>query len=301
MGGGVDGGAGGEGRESVIARAGVYLESIRFQHTIFALPFAFAAMLLAADGWPGWTVVMLITLAMAGARTGAMAANRLIDAELDARNPRTETRALPAGAMRRWEMLALGAGGFVVLGLAAWGLNPTALALAPVAAVLVTAYPYFKRFTWLSHWFLGLADAIAVAGAWIGVVAGLDAAAVLLTLAMMFWIAGFDVIYACQDLDVDRREGLHSVPAKFGVGPALWFSRGSHLVAVGCMVGLGVVAELSPVYLVGVATAAALLVYEAGMVRANDLDRLQKAFFDMNGYVSIAFMASVILHFIIGT
>jgi 4-hydroxybenzoate polyprenyltransferase len=283
----------------MIARAGVYLESVRFQHTIFALPFAFAAMLLAAGGWPGWSTVALITLAMIGARTGAMAANRLIDAQLDARNPRTVSRALPAGLMRQWEMLALAAAGFILLAIAAWQLNPTALALAPVAVLLVSAYPYFKRFTWLSHWFLGLADAIAVAGAWIGVAAGLDLAAVLLTLAMMFWIAGFDVIYACQDVEVDRREGLHSVPARFGIGPALWFSRVSHLIAVACMFALGLVAELSWVYWIGVAAAAGILVYEAALVRPNNLDNLQKAFFDMNGYVSMVFMVSVILHFTI--
>lgn len=283
----------------MIARAGVYLESVRFQHTIFALPFAFAAMLLAADGWPGWSTLTLITLAMIGARTGAMAANRLIDAQLDARNPRTASRALPAGLMGQWEMLALAAAGFILLGLAAWQLNLTALVLAPVAVLLVSAYPYFKRFTWLSHWFLGLADAIAVAGAWIGVTAGLDLAAVLLTLAMMFWIAGFDIIYACQDVEVDRREGLHSVPARFGIGPALWFSRVSHLIVVACMFALGLVAELSWVYWLGVAAAAGILVYEAALVRPNNLDNLQKAFFDMNGYVSIVFMASVILHFAI--
>jgi 4-hydroxybenzoate polyprenyltransferase len=283
----------------MIARAGVYLESVRFQHTIFALPFAFAAMLLAAGGWPGWSTVALITLAMIGARTGAMAANRLIDAQLDARNPRTVSRALPAGLMRQWEMLALAAAGFILLAIAAWQLNFTALALAPVAVLLVSAYPYFKRFTWLSHWFLGLADAIAVAGAWIGVAAGLDLAAVLLTLAMMFWIAGFDVIYACQDVEVDRREGLHSVPARFGIGPALWFSRVSHLIAVACMFALGLVAELSWVYWIGVAAAAGILVYEAALVRPNNLDNLQKAFFDMNGYVSMVFMVSVILHFTI--
>lgn len=283
----------------MIGRAGVYLESVRFQHTIFALPFAFAAMLLAAGGWPGWSTLALITLAMIGARTGAMAANRLIDAQFDARNPRTVSRALPAGLMCQREMLALAATGFILLAIAAWRLNFTALALAPVAVLLVSAYPYFKRFTWLSHWFLGLADAIAVAGAWIGVTAGLDLAAVLLTLAMMFWIAGFDVIYACQDVEIDRREGLHSVPARFGIGPALWFSRVSHLIAVACMFALGLVAELSWVYWIGVAAAAGILVYEAALVRPNNLDNLQKAFFDMNGYVSVIFMASVILHFAI--
>lgn len=256
-------------------------------------------MLLAADGWPGWTTLGLITLAMIGARTGAMAANRIIDAELDARNPRTEYRAIPSGMMSQIEMIALGMLGFIVLAIAAWLLNATAFALTPIAILIVTTYPYFKRFTWLSHWFLGFADSIAVAGAWIGITAGLDLAAGLMTMAMMFWIAGFDIIYACQDFEVDRQQGLHSIPARFGIGPALWLSRISHLIAILNMIALGVVLTLSWVYWLGVATAAGLLIYEASLVSSKNLDKLQKAFFDMNGYISIAYMVSIILHFVV--
>ena len=256
-------------------------------------------MLLAADGWPGWTALGLITIAMLGARTGAMAANRVIDADLDARNPRTAYRAIPAGIMRRMEMIALGVTGFIILAVAAWQLNSTAFALTPIAILIVTAYAYFKRFTWLSHWFLGFADSIAVAGAWIGITAGLDLAAGLLTIAMMFWIAGFDVIYACQDCEIDRQQGLHSIPARFGIGPALWFSRISHLISIISMVALGVVLTLSWVYWLGVATAAGLLVYEASLVGPKNLNKLQKAFFDMNGYISIAYMVAIILHFVV--
>ena len=201
--------------------------------------------------------------------------------------------------MNQIEMIALGMLGFVVLAIAAWRLNATAFALTPIAILIVTTYPYFKRFTWLSHWFLGFADSIAVAGAWIGITAGLDLAAGLMTMAMMFWIAGFDIIYACQDFEVDRQQGLHSIPARFGIGTALWLSRISHLIAILNMIALGVVLTLSWVYWLGVATAAGLLLYEASLVSSKNLDKLQKAFFDMNGYISIAYMVSIILHFVV--
>ncbi|MCY4107812.1 MAG: putative 4-hydroxybenzoate polyprenyltransferase [Chloroflexi bacterium] len=283
-----------------VSRARVYLESIRFEHTIFALPFAYIGMLLAADGWPGWDKFLLITAAMAGARTAAMAINRLVDAELDARNPRTSDRALPAGLMRRREMAALAIAGAVVLVLSAWRLNLTALVLAPVALFVVCAYPYTKRFTWSTHWILGLADSIAPAGAWIGVRGDFGLEAALISLAMLFWIAGFDLIYACQDVDVDRRDRLHSVPARFGIAAALWTSRGCHAATVVLLVSLGLVAGLGWPYWIGVLAAAALLAYESTMVSPTDLGRLQKAFFDMNGYVSVALLIAVSVSYVLG-
>ena len=283
-----------------LAKGRVYLESIRFEHTIFALPFAYMGMLLAADGWPGWGKFLLITAAMAGARTAAMAVNRLVDAELDARNPRTSDRALPAGLMRRGEMAALAVAGAAVLILAAWRLNLTALALAPVALFVVTAYPYTKRFTWSTHWILGLADSIAPAGAWIGIRGDFGLEAALISLAMLFWIAGFDLIYACQDVDVDRRDGLHSVPARFGIAAALWTSRGCHAATVVLLIALGLAAGLGWPYWIGVLAAAALLAYESTMVSPADLGRLQKAFFDMNGYVSVALLIAVSLSYVFG-
>ena len=284
----------------IVGRARVYLDSIRFEHTIFALPFAYIGMLLAADGWPGWDKFLLITAAMAGARTAAMAINRLVDAELDARNPRTSDRALPAGLMRRREMAALAVAGAAALILAAWRLNLTALALAPVALFVVTAYPYTKRFTWSTHWILGLADSIAPAGAWIGVRGDFGLEVALISLAMLFWIAGFDLIYACQDVDVDRRDRLHSVPARFGVTAALRTSRGCHAATVVLLAALGLVAGLGWPYWIGVLAAAALLAYESTMVSPTDLGRLQKAFFDMNGYVSVALLIAVSVSYVLG-
>ena len=259
-----------------LSRARIYLASIRFEHTIFALPFAYMGMLLAADGWPGWEKFGLITAAMIGARTAALAVNRLVDAEIDARNPRTADRAIPTGAMRRAEMAALAVAGLALLHLSAWQLNTTALLLAPAAAVIVIFYSYTKRFTWITHWILGLADSIAAAGAWIAIRGDFGIEPALLALAMLFWIAGFDLVYACQDVDNDRREGLHSIPARFGTAAALWMSRLSHAAAVLSLLALGFAAELGWVYWFGVLAAAGLLVYEATMVTPADLSRLQR-------------------------
>ncbi len=281
-------------------RLSVYAAAIRFEHTVFALPFAYMGMLLAAGGWPGWGDALLITGAMAGARTGAMAANRLIDAEIDARNPRTADRALVTGAMRRPEMGALLVAGFAALVVCAALLDPLALALSPLAIVVVTLYPYAKRFTYLSHWLLGLADSIAAAGAWIAIAGQLEPAGALLALAMAFWIAGFDIIYACQDVSVDRAQGLHSVPARFSVRTALWFSRASHLLTVASLTGVGVLLGLAWPYWVGVAVVVAILVYEALLVRPDDLSRLQKAFFELNSYVSVALLAAVVIALLVG-
>ena len=267
-------------------RLRLYLDAIKFEHTIFALPFAFLGMVLAQDGWPGWRTFLWITVAMAGARTGAMAANRLIDARIDAANPRTAERALPAGRMSRIEMVGLASAGFALLHVAALQLNLLALALAPVAMVTVTLYSFTKRLTWLSHWLLGLADGIAPVGGWIAVRGDIGAEAILLALVVMFWIAGFDVLYALQDVSFDRRRGLHSVPARFGARRALQIARGSHGLTVLVLIVLGLVAPLAWPYWVGVGLIGALLLYEHALLR-NDLSRLDLAFFNMNGYVAI--------------
>ncbi len=267
-------------------RLRLYLDAIKFEHTIFALPFAFLGMVLAQDGWPGWRTFLWITVAMAGARTGAMAANRLIDAQIDAANPRTAERALPAGRMSRVEMLGLASAGFALLHIAAWQLNLLALALAPVAMVTVTLYSFTKRFTWLSHWMLGLADGIAPVGGWIAVRGDIGAEAIVLALVVMFWIAGFDVLYSLQDLGFDRKRGLHSVPARFGTQRALQVARGSHALTVVVLIVLGLIAPLAWPYWVGVGLIGALLIYEHALLR-NDLSRLNIAFFNMNGYVAV--------------
>ena len=271
-----------------------FLDAIKVEHTVFALPFAYLGMVLAARGWPGLGPFLWITLAMVGARTTAMAANRLIDRQIDAQNPRTAGRHLPRGLLRPRE-LALAAGASAALFfVAAWRLHPLCLALAPLALVFLVGYSYTKRFTWTSHWILGFTDGAAVAGAWIAVRGRLDPPAWVLWLAVTVWIAGFDLLYACQDLEFDRRARLHSVPARFGIAAALWAARACHvltalaLAVAGGMLGLGVA------YWAGWLVVVALLAYEHSLVSASDLSRLDVAFFNVNGYISvITFVAAV--------
>ncbi len=278
-----------------IERARIYLDAIKFEHTLFALPFAYLGMVLASRGWPGWPIVIWTTLAMAGARTGAMAANRLIDAGLDARNPRTATRAIPQGLMSQPEMLGLATGGFALLHIAAWQLNGLALALAPVAMLAVTLYSYTKRFTWGSHWILGLVDGIAPVGGWIAVTGAFSLEAMMLALAVMFWIGGFDVLYGMQDVEFDRQHGLHSIPARFGIRSALWTARASHATTIGVLLALGSISNLGWPYWVGVGIVGCLLTYENLLLKPHDLSRLNLAFFNINGYVAIVALVSTIM------
>ena len=278
-----------------IKRARIYLDAIKFEHTLFALPFAYLGMILASRGWPGWPIVVWTTLAMAGARTGAMAANRLIDAGLDARNPRTATRAIPQGLMSRPEMLGLATGGFALLHIAAWQLNGLALALAPIAMLAVTLYSYTKRFTWGSHWILGLVDGIAPVGGWIAVTGTFSLEAIVLALAVMFWIGGFDVLYGLQDVEFDRQHGLHSIPARFGVRKALWTTRASHAATIVMLLALGNISNLGWPYWVGVGLIGCLLTYENLLLKPHDLSRLNIAFFNINGYIAIVALVSTIM------
>ncbi len=278
-----------------IKRARIYLDAIKFEHTLFALPFAYLGMILASRGWPGWPIVVWTTLAMAGARTGAMAANRLIDAGLDARNPRTATRAIPQGLMSRPEMLGLATGGFALLHIAAWQLNGLALALAPIAMLAVTLYSYTKRFTWGSHWILGLVDGIAPVGGWIAVTGTFSLEAIVLALAVMFWIGGFDVLYGMQDVEFDRQHGLHSIPARFGVRKALWTTRASHAATIVMLLALGNISNLGWPYWVGVGLISCLLIYENLLLKPHDLSRLNIAFFNINGYIAIVALVSTIM------
>jgi 4-hydroxybenzoate polyprenyltransferase len=270
------------------------LEMIKFEHSIFALPFALTGALLAfrQNGFDTsgiWRQVLWIVVAMVAARSAAMAFNRVIDAGIDARNPRTRMRHLPAG------LLSPGfAWGFVVvtsllLFFAAFELNPMCLRLAPLALAIVFFYSYTKRFTTFSHLVLGLSLGIAPAAAWIAVRGSLDPRILLLTAAVMFWTAGFDVIYSCQDYDFDREEGLWSLPRAFGVGRALAMARGLHLLMVGCLLMLVPAFDLGALALAGVAAIVALLIYEHSLVKPTDLSRVNAAFFTMNGYVSVLF------------
>ncbi len=251
-------------------------------------------MVLAAGGWPGWWAVIWVTLAMAGARTCAMAANRVIDRHLDARNPRTAGRHLPRGTLKVSTLRLLALAGAVLMFVAAGMLNRLCLVLAPLALAFLVGYSYTKRFTWLSHWILGFTDGIAAGAGWIAVRAQFDAPALVLWFAVTVWIAGFDLIYACQDVEVDRAQGLHSVPARFGVGPALALARINHALTALALAALGWMEGLGPFYWVGWAAVVALFVYEHSLVSPRDLSRLDIAFFNVNGYIAVIMLVAVV-------
>jgi len=271
----------------------VTLEMIKWEHSVFALPFALCGAMLAAGGLPSWHSLGWIIVAMVSARSAAMAFNRLADASIDAANPRTATRALPVGLLTpafvaTFVLIACG-----IFVLAASQLNRLTLWLSPVALAVVLLYSYTKRFTRWSHLFLGFALGIAPAAAWIAVRGSLDARILLLTAAVTFWVGGFDVIYACQDYEFDRDHGLHSVPRHLGIHAALWVARLFHLVMLALLVELIVVFGLGKFAVVGVITVAMLLAYEHSLVRHDDLSKLNAAFFTMNGVISVVFFLFV--------
>jgi 4-hydroxybenzoate polyprenyltransferase len=270
------------------------LDAIKFEHTVFALPFAYIAMVLAAGGWPGWRTVGWVTAAMVGARTCAMATNRVVDRWIDAANPRTAARHLPRGLLRVGELRALAIGGAALMLVAAWRLNPLCLALAPVALVFLVGYNYTKRFTWTSHWILGFTDGIAAAGGWIAVRGCFDPPVFVLWFALTVWIAGFDLIYACQDVAFDRAHGLHSLPARFGVATALRVARVCHALTAAAFGLLGVMLALGPLYWIGWLAVVALLAYEHSLVSPGDLSRLDVAFFNVNGYIAVIVLIAVV-------
>jgi len=271
-----------------------FLDAIKFEHTIFALPFAYVSMMLAANGWPGWHTVIWVTLAMAGARTLAMSVNRLADRLIDAANPRTAKRHLPTGLLTPAQVTAAAVLAGALLLLSAWMLNPLCLALSPLAVLFLVGYSYTKRFTWLSHWILGFTDGIAAAGGWIAVRAAFDAPVYILWFALTVWIAGFDLIYACQDVQFDRAHGLHSVPARFGIAAALTTARICHVLTIAAFALLGWAMGLGLIYWLGVLVVAALLVYEHSLVSPGDLSRLDVAFFNVNGYIAVILFFSVL-------
>ncbi len=270
------------------------LDAIKFEHTVFALPFAYIAMVLASGGWPGWATVGWVTAAMAGARTCAMATNRVVDRFVDARNPRTAQWHLPAGLLRVWDLRLLAAAGAALMFVAAWRLNPLCLALAPLALAFLVGYSYTKRFTWTSHWILGFTDGIAAAGGWIAVRGAFGAPAFVMWFALTVWIAGFDLIYACRDVEIDRAQGLHSVPARFGVAAALATARVNHALTAAALALLGWSAGLGVLFWVGWAAVVGLLVYEHSLVSPADLSRLDVAFFNVNGYIALIVLASIV-------
>jgi 4-hydroxybenzoate polyprenyltransferase len=268
---------------------------IKFSHTVFALPFALTGMVLAARGIPGFGTLFWIVAAMVGARTAAMAWNRIADAAIDAANPRTAGRHLPAGTVRPGEAWALALGGALLLVLAAWALNPLCLALSPLALAVLFLYPYAKRFTTLCHYLLGLALAAAPLGAWIAVTGQWSWRIVPLGLAVLLWVAGFDILYALQDEDFDRQAGLHSVPQRWGRGPALKRAARLHAAVVALLALQLPLFGLGLWYGLGVAAVALLLLYEHALLTPRDLSRLDAAFFSMNGVISIVVFVATLL------
>jgi 4-hydroxybenzoate polyprenyltransferase len=274
---------------SFSARTRVLLDMIKFEHTVFSTPFAFTAAVVAARGFPhlrtfGWIVVALI-----GARSAAMAFNRIADYKFDALNPRTKMRAIPAGQVTIAQAIIFTVIASGLLVLAAWRLNPLALELSPIALLIAFGYSFTKRFTIWSHLALGFALGIAPMGAWVAVQGSLSPAPFLLGFAVVFWLFGFDILYALQDVEFDRTIGLFSIPAKLGNQRALIFSRVGHAIMLCLMVGFGWIAHLHAIYYAGTVMVAALIVYEQSLVKADDISRLDFAFFNLNGYVGIGY------------
>lgn len=273
----------------IMTKIGIFLEMIKFSHTIFALPFALTGALMAANGLPSLRQTVWIILAMVGARTAAMAMNRLIDADIDARNPRTAVRAIPAGLIGRGLTFV-----FIILSTAlmlfsAYMLNPLCLKLSPIALFFLLLYSYCKRFTSLAHVVLGICLAAAPIGAWVAIRGTIDAPALVLGSVVLFWVAGFDILYALQDLDFDRAAGLHSIPVQLGVNGSLWAARLFHLIMIILLFVLLVIMPLlGPIFLAGILTTITMLAYEHWLLKDGDLSKLDAAFFNMNGYISVA-------------
>jgi 4-hydroxybenzoate polyprenyltransferase len=267
---------------------------VKIEHTVFALPFAYVGAFLAVDGAPSAHDLLWITLAMVGARSLAMALNRLIDAGIDARNPRTAGRELPSGQLSVAQVAVFCAASLALFVLSVWQLAPLTHVLWPIPVAGFVIYPYLKRLTWLCHLWLGVVDGLAPVGAWVAITNHLPWQAWVLGAAVAFWVAGFDFFYALFDLDVDRAERLHSIATRFGVRGAFFGARFAHTATVACLVIAGAGLPVGVFYWIGVAVVGLLLVYEHSLVRPGDLSRLDAAFFTMNGVISVAFAAFVI-------
>ena len=271
-----------------------FVSLVKLEHTVFALPYAYAGAVLAAGEVPAAERLAWITVAMVGARSLAMALNRLIDAGIDARNPRTARRELPAGLLTPVQVAAFAAASLAVFLVAVWQLPSITHVLWPIPVAGFVIYPYLKRFTWLCHPFLGAVDGLAPVGGWVAVTGTVDWRPFLLGGAVALWIGGFDIIYATMDLDVDEREGLHSIPRRFGIGTALLLTRIAHAGSVALLIWLGIDLGLGPLYWLGLAAVAVLLAYENSIVSGDDLSRVDMAFLGMNGVIAIVFLAGVL-------
>lgn len=271
----------------VLGKLRTVLEMIKFEHTIFALPFAYMGMVLAANGMPKISQIIWITIAMVGARSFAMAINRYIDRGIDARNPRTHDRAIPAGRLSAHYVLGFAIVSLVVFFLATYQLAPLARVMWPAVVLPFIIYSYTKRFTWLNHVVLGISLGLAPIGAWIAITNGLSWPVVILGAAVTLWTAGFDIIYACQDIEVDRRDHLFSIPAVFGAERALLVTRTFHVLTVALLFTVGVSFKLGAIYYFGVMVTALLLAYENRLVKPNDFSKVNLAFFTVNGFISL--------------
>ncbi|NEZ42971.1 UbiA-like polyprenyltransferase [Paenibacillus alvei] len=281
----------------------IFLEMIKFEHTIFALPFAFMGALLGAmvvhqrfPTLPEWGWILM---AMFGARSAAMALNRLIDAAIDAKNPRTANRAIPAGLLKAGEVILFTAVSFGLLFWAAANLEPLSVYLLPIAVFMLVFYSFTKRFTWLCHVVLGLTIALAPLGGWVAVTNEINAPALIFYLTVSLWTAGFDVIYACQDYEFDKKEGLNSIPVRFGIAKSLWIARGFHVATAFGFILLLFLTQLSWWYIVGTVIASALLIYEHLLVKPHDLSKLNTAFFTMNGVLSIVVFCFTLIDLVV--
>jgi 4-hydroxybenzoate polyprenyltransferase len=267
---------------------------VKIEHTVFALPFAYVGAFLALEGVPSAADFLWITVAMAGARSVAMALNRLVDAEIDARNPRTAGRELPTGLLSRGQVLAFSAASLAVFLVAVWQLDPLVRYLWPIPVAGFVIYPYLKRWSWLSHLWLGAVDGLAPVGGWVAVTGELPLEAWLLGAAVACWVAGFDLFYSLLDVEIDRREGLHSWATRFGVRGVFVGARALHTATVGFLAAAGATMDVGLFYWAGVAAVAALLAYEHSLIRPGDLRRLNAAFFTVNGIISVTFFAFVL-------
>lgn len=281
----------------------IFLEMIKIEHTLFALPFAFMGALLGSvvsfNHLPSWGQIGWILLAMIGARSAAMGLNRVIDKVFDAKNPRTAMRAIPAGLISSKEAIIFIIISFVCLFWAAYHLSPLAMKLLPVAVFFLVFYSYTKRFTWTCHLILGMTVALAPLGGWIAVTGEFSLAALVFYVAIVFWLAGFDTIYATQDVEFDREEGLHSIPARFGIPKALLIARWFHIVTAAGLISLFFLTDLSWVYLFGVLVSYALLMYEHLIVKPTDLTKLNTAFFTMNSTLSISLFVFTLIDLVV--
>ncbi len=278
-----------------LRRLQIFLDTIKFEHSIFALPFAVAAAFMVADGWPNWVQFGWVIVAMVTLRTFAMAANRLVDAEIDRRNPRTADRALATGIIGKREVIGYMAVSAIVFVVAAWQLDPLALVLSPIPIIVAFTYPYLKRFTWLAHFGIGAVYVIVPPAVAIAMTGTMPAEFVLLGVAALFWVSGFDVLYAIADIDFDRANRLYSIPARFGIKRSLFIAKSLHLVALIFLVLSVLTGDGGFWAALGIVVVGALFAYEHSLVKESDLSKLNMAFFTMNGIIAVVFAVFIVL------